>query len=321
MIKPINIFISYRRKDSKANARSLYQALKDDFEVFFDIDKENSISYGQIFPERIQYGIEKAEIFIPIIGKEFASELNNRKDKHDWVLEEILSAKALNKKFLPIFIDDAFMPNDGELDEKVEFIRAIDTFTLSHDKFEQDIETLKKIIRRKIYGRKKIKDEDKKNSSSKNIFEKLKNYLIIGNFEKANKETLNLFLTISKSEKLGWVKDKDIQNLPNDFILEINQLWRKYSGGIFCFSQQLDLMEEYEIDLHRPNAFMRFSKLVMWENTYIGNTSINGSFPTPLCSNQNLALNRNSFIGILKKFKISESSYLEENNSQEKELK
>jgi len=320
-MKPINIFISYRRKDSKANARSLYLAIKDDFEVFFDIDKENSISYGQNFPDRIKYGIEKADIFIPLIGREFASELSNRKDKHDWVLEEILSAKALNKKFLPIFIDDAFMPNDGELAPQVDFIRAIDTFTLSHDKFIQDVETIKREIRRRMYGIKKNNEKKKQVFSSKDIFDTLKNYLVMGNFEKADKETLNLFLTISKSKKFGWLKEKDIQHLPNDFILEINQLWRKYSGGMFCFSKQLELMEEDEIDLYRPNAFMRFSKLVMWENDYRGKESIEGSFPTPLCSNQNLALNRNSFIGILKKFRTVESSYLEEENSQEKELK
>ena len=151
MIKPINIFISYRRKDSKANARSLYQALKDDFEVFFDINKEHSISYGQSFPLKIQEGIERSDIFISVIGREFASELINRKEKHDWVLEEILSAKKLDKVFLPIFIDDAFMPTSDILPKEISFICDIDTFSLSHNKFEQDILTLKKAIRHLVF--------------------------------------------------------------------------------------------------------------------------------------------------------------------------
>jgi len=305
LIKPINIFISYRRKDSKANARSLYQALKDDFEVFFDIDKENSISYGQNFPERIKDGIEQSDIFIPVIGQEFALELDNRKDKHDWVKEEILLAKKLNKTFLPIFIDDAGMPSDGELAQELEFIREIDTLTLSHDKFEQDIETLKKAIRHLVFPTKQ-KTYKIKTTNSK-IFEKLELYLHEAKWEEASRETVEILLKITKREKYGWLRIYDINELSCDIVCMLNRLWEKYSQGNFSFSSQLELIEANDINIERPIAFIEFSELVSWKTlnewSYKGNVKLLGSFPLPICLSSKLSINRDSFITFIKKLK------------------
>lgn len=305
VIKPINVFISYRRKDSKANARSLYQALKDDFEVFFDIDKNDSISYGQDFPERIKYGIEKSDIFIPIIGQEFSSELNNRKEIHDWVREEIKYAKKLNKIFLPIFIDDASMPKVEELFDELRFICKIDSFTLSHDKFSQDIRTIKRSIRSLIFEVDEKKTKSKISNSQ--IFSDLTLLLKEFRWEEASRETINLLLKISKREKYGWLRIKDIEELSCDVICTINQLWKKYSRDNFSFCKQLALLEENEITLDKPSAFIEFSELVLWKDgakwEYQGKEEISGSFPLPICFSSKLSINRDSFIPLVSKLK------------------
>lgn len=312
VIKPINVFISYRRKDSKANARSLYQALKDDFEVFFDIDKENSISYGQNFPERIEKGIKDTDVFIPIIGKEFALELDNRKDKHDWVLEEILAAKKLEKKFLPLFIDGAGMPNDGELAENVDFVRAIDTFNLSHDKFEQDIETVKRAIRKLVFVP-TIESFTSKSSASL-LFERLEKYLKALEWEKANNETIDLLLKISKRKKEKWLREEDIESISCDVFFTINRLWEKYSNACFSFSVQQKLLDEEGLSFEQQRDFKMFSELVHWNINskwcFEGNEEMRGSYPTPICYKKESPVNRRTFQYIMKKIKKCEEQML-----------
>ena len=310
MLKTINIFISYRRKDSKANARSLYLAIKDDFEVFFDIDKDNSISYGQNFPQRIKQGIKESDLFIPIIGKEFASELNKREGKLDWVFEEILLAKNLKKNFLPIFIDDAFMPNTNELPKNIAFICEIDSFSLSHDKFEQDIKTIKRAIRKITYNL--TPSTSKNRILKKSIFKQLEIYLQLAQWKKATVETTNIFLKISKREKYGWLRINDIKTVSCDTIFHINQLWEKYSGYRFGFNKQLELIKENNLSINTVMGYKYFAETVLWYKdlqwNYRGDEEIVGSFPLPISFNHKLSINKDSFQTLLEKFRECQKS-------------
>jgi hypothetical protein len=306
MIKPINIFISYRRKDSSGNSRSIYLALKNDFEIFYDTD---SIPYGKEFPKYIEEGIQRADIFLSIIGQESAVEFLKRKEMDDFVLKEILYAKELNKYILPIFIDGAFMPNKDTLPSEIVFLTDINGFELNHIKFNDDIEFLKKNIRKIVYP----SSPKLVIKSSAIVFQELETFLKNSKWEEANLETINLFLNISKREKFGWLKANDINSLSCDFIFEVNRLWSNYSGGYFCFSKQLELIENNGLSVESTFDYQKFSEIVLWQRDkkwlHKGDEKIVGSFPLPISLKDKLSVNRDSFQNLLKKFRKCQELY------------
>ena len=87
----MKIFINYRREDAGDIAILLATSLMAKFgndNVFFD---RQGIEVGDNFLEKIQSAFEGCEIFIPIIGKEWTSILEQRQavGEKDFVLEEI----------------------------------------------------------------------------------------------------------------------------------------------------------------------------------------------------------------------------------------
>lgn len=100
----------------------------------------------------------------------------------------------------------------------------------------------------------------------KNIFSKLKEYLEKGNWKEADKETAFLFYLIkSKCEEnpLSW---NVLDDLPDAFIHEIDNLWDENSNQRFGFRIQKNILEtigecKYPLEV---NSWLLFGKKVGW---------------------------------------------------------
>jgi hypothetical protein len=103
------VFISYRRADTMATSRSVYDRLVAKFgrrNVFKDID---SINLGAQFPAEIRKVLDQCAVVLVLIGSrwlEIADESGSRRlyEPDDYVRLEIELALARNIVVLPILI-------------------------------------------------------------------------------------------------------------------------------------------------------------------------------------------------------------------------
>lgn len=134
------IFINYRRDDTLAQAQDIYDILKEEFDTFFD--KDGSIVYGHEFPSALKMGIERSDVIITLIGKEFANSFKQRVDGIDYVQEELRLARASKKAILPILVDGTQMPQKRELPSNLQFICDLHAYNLLSSKialFKEDL--------------------------------------------------------------------------------------------------------------------------------------------------------------------------------------
>ena len=109
------IFISYRRADAGGHAGRLFDRLRHWFDpeaVFYDLD---SIDMGDIFPARIQGGVEGAAVVLVLIGPDWLDQINRRVDRPgvDFVRREVelaLVRQTQGALVLPVLMGGAAMP-------------------------------------------------------------------------------------------------------------------------------------------------------------------------------------------------------------------
>lgn len=91
-----DIFISYRR-DGGAQYDRIFQLMLSQrgYRVFLDYDE---LKEG-VFGKRIKAAIKAAPVFMLVLLKD---SLDRCKNENDWVREEILYAKELQKKIVPV---------------------------------------------------------------------------------------------------------------------------------------------------------------------------------------------------------------------------
>lgn len=110
------IFISYRRSDTQTTADRICDEFKKRFgeeNVFQDV---GSIPFGIDFKAFIRREIEKGDVVIALIGKDWGKivkELESSPD--DFVRLEIELALQFNKLLIPVTINDTKMPEASEL--------------------------------------------------------------------------------------------------------------------------------------------------------------------------------------------------------------
>lgn len=105
---------------------------------------------------------------------------------------------------------------------------------------------------------------------SKNIQE-LEKLLEQKKWKEADQKTYQVLLKLTNQESVGYLNEDAIKKLPCTDLQTIDQIWKKYSGGLFGFSVQKRIFVEtdnqLEVDtLNRydPNAFIHFVDLVRW---------------------------------------------------------
>lgn len=141
-------FISYRRSDSQADARSIYQSLERAFgsqRLFMDVD---SIDAGVDVREAINAQITHSAAVIVVIGSNWLDvrdEISgNRRldDPKDLVRIELARALLGETVVIPLLIDDATMPLADDLPDALREFSYLNALRVRHESFGADMSKL-----------------------------------------------------------------------------------------------------------------------------------------------------------------------------------
>src|SRR6516164_9806928 len=146
------IFISYRREESRWSARSLHDRLCRDFDpkqIFIDID---AIALGEDFFEAIETTVAKCDVLIAVIGKNWLTSKddhgNRRLDNpEDFVRMEIGAALKRKIRVIPVLVDGALMPQSTDLPEDLRPLVRRNALLITDTSFDGDCQRLAAAIR------------------------------------------------------------------------------------------------------------------------------------------------------------------------------
>ena len=149
------IFMSYRREDTAGYAGWLYDRLAGHFgrgQVFKDID---SIELGDDFVEVINAEVASCDALLALIGDRWLTvtgqDGRRRLDNPaDFVRLEIEAALTRNVRVIPILVEGARMPREGELPASLAKLARRQALELSPSRFELDTERLLRVLGRTI---------------------------------------------------------------------------------------------------------------------------------------------------------------------------
>ncbi len=152
------IFISYRRDDSGAMARRLYELLCARFgptSVFIDVE---TIEAGANFAEVIDAKVGFCDAFVAVIGKAWSTAVDatgrrRLDDPADWVRLEIAAALGRGIKVIPVLVDGAPMPSARELAEPLGALAHHQALELRTAHLQEDVERLGAALERLGAGR------------------------------------------------------------------------------------------------------------------------------------------------------------------------
>jgi hypothetical protein len=161
------IFISYRREESRWVARSLHSRLCRDFDqekMFIDVD---TVPLGDDFVKVIETTVPKCDILIAIIGPNWVSARDGegvRKiDKaHDFMRLEIVTAFEAGIWVVPVLVDGATMPGPDDLPESLKPLARRNSLPITETSFVGDCNRLVSEIQRVLEqaaADKKIEEE------------------------------------------------------------------------------------------------------------------------------------------------------------------
>jgi hypothetical protein len=144
-----NIFISYRRDDTRADARSIYQRLQKTFgdkKLFMDVD---TIERGRDFRNVIEAHLADCAAMLVLIGRNWlgaGADPNSRRinDPTDFVSVEISTALRRDIAVIPVLVDGAQMPQSQDLPEEIRPLAFRQAARISHENFSTDMERLER---------------------------------------------------------------------------------------------------------------------------------------------------------------------------------
>jgi hypothetical protein len=141
------IFISYRREESKWSARSLYDRLVTHFErkqIFMDVD---TLKPGVDFFEAIEKSVGSCDVLIAVIGAHWvnaADEQGRRRldNPEDFVRMEIATALSREVRVIPVLVDGASMPKTADLPDDLKPLVRRNALPVSDTRFDDDCRRL-----------------------------------------------------------------------------------------------------------------------------------------------------------------------------------
>lgn len=156
MISKESIFISYRRSDTEGYAGRLADSLTAYFgegRVFRDV---GSINPGENFEEKLRSTVAQAEVVIVLIGPNWlASEDGNLPRLHttnDHLAAEIALALEQKRLVIPVLVQNAKMPLESELPEKLRNFYRCNAISLSDESWNSDLVRLARVLAIDISG-------------------------------------------------------------------------------------------------------------------------------------------------------------------------
>ena len=147
------IFISYRREESRWSARSLHYRLSRDFDsrqIFMDID---NITLGADFVQVIEAMVAKCDVLIAVIGNNWLTTKDDYGDRRldnpqDFVRMEIATALKREIRVIPALMDGARMPRPVDLPDDLKPLVRRNALRITDTSFEGDCQRLAGTLRR-----------------------------------------------------------------------------------------------------------------------------------------------------------------------------
>jgi hypothetical protein len=150
---PHKVFISYRREDSRYQARRIYdafvKALPTDT-VFMDVD---SMAPGDDFVEILEGWVQQCEVLLALIGPRWIDSIDPRTNLRrldnpdDFVRIEVRGALARKIPVVPVLLDAAGMPTAAELPDDVKALTRRNAEFVDFRTFDADVQRLIKRLK------------------------------------------------------------------------------------------------------------------------------------------------------------------------------
>lgn len=124
------IAISYRRADSAAICRAIFDRLTQHYgceSVFIDIDR---IPFGENFHDYISRTLEKTDVLVVVVGPKWRGPRGKQQqprihDADDPVRLEVETAAAAGTSILPVLVHNARMPAESDLPKSLTWFAAL----------------------------------------------------------------------------------------------------------------------------------------------------------------------------------------------------
>ena len=145
-----NIFLSYRRDDSRGYTNAIYTLLEFHFgsgQIFMDID---TLVPGSDFVQSLEDAVEGCDIFLAIIGLRWENikdkEGNRRlENPEDFVRIEVAHALERGIPVIPVLVDGAAMPSSENLPDNLKELARRHAFSIG-DYMRTDVQRLIKVL-------------------------------------------------------------------------------------------------------------------------------------------------------------------------------
>jgi len=141
------IFISYRRDESRWSARSLCDRLAARFDrsqIFMDID---TIGLGEDFVKTIEETVGSCDVLIAVIGAHWLTSTDGQGGRRldnpeDFVRMEIATALRRNIRVIPVLVDGALMPQSNDLPDDLKPLVRRNALQVGDTHFDDDCRRL-----------------------------------------------------------------------------------------------------------------------------------------------------------------------------------
>jgi hypothetical protein len=145
---PNSVFISYRREDGAARARSICDRLTQVFgsaNVFMDV---NSLVPGQRFDVELDTALSQCKVFVAVIGPRWMELLEKRErdGEHDYVRQELATALRRNMIVIPVLTEGARLPRSTSLPPDISATVMHQKQEVTHERFVHDVNDLIRAI-------------------------------------------------------------------------------------------------------------------------------------------------------------------------------
>src|SRR5271165_46551 len=141
------IFISYRREESRWSARSLRDRLIQRFDrrqIFMDVD---SVGLGEDFVKAIEETVGSCDVLIAVIGAHWLTSTDEQGGRRldnpeDFVRMEIATALRRDIRVIPVLVDGASMPRSTDLPDDLKGLVRRNALQISQTSFSGDCQRL-----------------------------------------------------------------------------------------------------------------------------------------------------------------------------------
>src|SRR6516225_4565070 len=142
------IFISYRRDDSRYQARMIYEAFLRRMpreNVFMDID---TIPLGVDFVKVLEGWVQQCEILLVLMGPDWSDSTDPKTGKRrlespkDFVRVEIRGALTRDIPVVPVLLDGAEIPDEAQLPDDIKGLLNRNAEFVDYRTFDADVQRL-----------------------------------------------------------------------------------------------------------------------------------------------------------------------------------